>query len=186
MWNCVQILAAALVLAWPSIQAGAQQPQLGCTGPRLRLQKDTIAFAVDSVPGWSMRCDIQSPTAPLVAFSRRQDSQGAPGFMLVDVWLPRDSATKPFEERVTESVAERRNQNPDLEVTAAGRLVTRSGEVALVREFTSQRRGAHQLIAYIPRGRNVPYVVANIPFVGSLARFRTDFELLVKSYSSAP
>jgi hypothetical protein len=180
-------MAVAGVIAAAAItMAGAQQPQLGCTGPRLRLQKDTIAFTVDSVRGWSMHCDIESPSAPLVSFSRTMDAGNMNGFMLIDVWIPSDSATKPLEDRVAESVLGRRIDIPDIEAKAAGRIVTRSGEVALVREFVSQKRGGRQLIAYIPRGRNIPYIVVHLPFSGSSTRYRADFETLVKSYSSRP
>jgi hypothetical protein len=167
-----------------STPIAAQLPQLGCAGPRRTVSMDGVTFSVDSLPEWRYNCD--PPTAEGWVLSATRLPRSTNGFfatLYASVSPIQSDSSVSFEDRIARDLALKKSVAPDLRVEARGRIRTRSGEDAVVRQIST--KGRYHLIAYIPSGHKLVMIGARAYALDVLNQTQSHFEQLVKSYSSS-
>lgn len=178
-------LSASGLIILSSLFAGvlsAQTPQLGCTGPRRTVSMDGVTFSVDSLADWKYNCEPSTAEGWALTVTRLPLRTGFFATMYATVSPVRVDSALPFEDRITRDLDLKRSVAPDLRVEPRGKLRTRSGEEAHIRQIST--RGRFHLIAYIPSGDKLVMIGARSYALDVLSQTRSQFEQLVKSYSS--
>jgi hypothetical protein len=180
-------ISTARLIILSSLFAGAlsaQQPQLGCAGPRRTVSMDGVTFSVDSLSDWKYDCEPSTAEGWALSATRRPRNLNSFFATLYATVSPiRADSTVSLEDRIGRDLALKRSVAPDLMVESRGRLRTRSGEEAHIRQIAT--RGRYHLIAYIPSGDKLVMIGARSYALDVLSQTRSHFEQLVKSYSSS-
>lgn len=185
MINTVQTLALAAVLALVSpTPAQAQRP---CKGASSLVYRDSVSFLLDAPRGWILDCEAGRSDGPLTVLYRVGESwRDGQAVMYANLSSLDPGADSAIARRIDAEVRDWTQRVGDAVVTREPSIRTRGGIVAPVRRFVSTAHGLHEIVAYVPRGREMPLLAMTARSSRAFDDALPAFRAMVRSYAVGP
>ena len=178
-------LALAAVLAF--VPCAFSQAQRACKGASSLVYRDSVSFILDAPRGWTLDCEAGRNDGPLTVLYRVGESwRDGQAVMYANLLPLEPGADTTMAKRIDAEVRDWTQRTGDAVVTRDSSIRTAGGIVVPVLRFVSKTHGLQEIVAYIPRGREMPVLAmtarSSEAFEGALSAFRA----LVHSYAIGP
>lgn len=170
------------LLSWAPAHA-----QRACKGAHSIVYRDSVSFILDAPKGWVLDCEAGRGDGPLTVLYRVGESWGNGQAVmyanLLSLELGADSA---IARRIDAEVRDWKERTGDAVVTREPDIRTGGGIVVPVRRFVSRAHGLHEIVAYIPRGPDMPILAMTARSRQAFDKALPAFRALVRSYAVGP
>ena len=174
----VSLLLSALVPA---------HAQRACKGPSSLVYSDTVSFFLAAPRGWTLDCEAGRNDGPITVLYRVGESwRDGEAVMYASVLSLEPGADTAIKKRIEVEVRDWKDRAPDAVVTEGAPIRTTAGLVVPVRRFVSKAKNLHEIVAYIPRGREMPILVMTGRSARAFENALPAFTTLVRSYAVGP
>jgi hypothetical protein len=181
MQNLVLATVCA-ILAWSSNQA-----QRTCKGASSLVYRDSVSFFLDAPKGWILDCEAGRGDGPLTVVYRVGESwHDGQAVMYANMLSLEPGAHLTFAKRIDAEVRDWKARAGDAVVTREPVIRTGAGIVVPVRRFVSKSHGLREIVAYIPRGRDMPVLAMTARSAQAFDKALPAFQALVRSYAVGP
>ena len=186
----MKALALAAVLAFvPWVPAQAQRACKGASaaGTSALVYGDSVSFLLDAPKGWILDCDAGRNDGPLTVLYRVGESwRNGQAVMYANLLSLEPSADSAIAKRIDAEVRDWKQRARDAIVTREPSIRTEGGIVVPVRRFVSKAHGLREIVAYIPRGREMPILAMTARSGDAFDKAVPAFRALVRAYAVGP
>ena len=181
----MKTLALAAVLAF--LPWASARPQRACKGASSLVYRDSVSFLLDAPKGWVLDCEAGRDDGPLTVLYRVGESwRHGQAVMYASLLSLEPQADSAIARRIDAEVRDWKQRAGDAVVTREPNIRTEGGIVVPVRRFVSKGHGLHEIVAYIPRGRDMPILAMTARSGQAFDRALPAFRALVRSYVVGP
>lgn len=176
-------LAALLAVLRPT----PVQAQRSCKGASSIVYRDSVSFLLDAPKGWILDCEAGRTDGPLTVLYRVGESwRDGRAVMYANLLSLDPDADSAIARRIDAEVRDWTQRVGDAVVTREPSIRTRGGIVAHVRRFVSRAHGLHEIVAYVPRGREMPLLAMTARSSQAFDEALPAFRAMVRSYAIGP
>lgn len=176
------VAALSVVISWAPVQA-----QGTCKGASTLVYRDSVSFLLDAPKGWVLDCEAGRDDGPLTVLYRVGESwRHGQAVMYASLLSLEPRADSAIANRIDAEVQDWKRRTGDAVVTRERSIRTRGGIVVPVRRFVSKAHGLHEMVAYIPRGPEMPILAMTARSGPAFAAALPAFQALVRSYAVGP
>ena|SRR5215510_215732 len=174
----ISLILAALVPA---------QSQGACKGPSALVYSDTVSFMLVAPRGWTLDCEAGRNDGAITVLYRVGESwRNGQAVMYASVLGLAPGADTAIKKRIEDEVRDWKGRATDAVVTEGVPLRTAAGLVVPVRRFVSKAHNLREIVAYFPRGRDMPIFVMTARSARAFEAALPAFATLVRSYAVGP
>jgi hypothetical protein len=176
-------LAAVLTLVpWAPSHA-----QRACKGASSLVYRDSVSFLLDAPKGWILDCEAGRDDGPLTVLYRVGESwRDGQAVMYANLLSLEPGADSAIAKRIDAEVRDWKQRAGDAVVTREPSIRTEGGIAVSVRRFVSKAHGLHEIVAYIPRGHDMPVLAMTARSSQAFDKALPAFQALVRSYVVGP
>jgi hypothetical protein len=179
--------AIVLAVAFLLVTLVPAQAQHACKGSSSLVYSDTVSFFLAAPRGWTLDCEAGRNDGALTVLYRVGESwRDGQAVMYASIISLPPGVDLPITKRIEAEVRDWKDRAPDAVVTEGKPIRTAAGVAVPVRRFVSKGKNLHEIVAYIPRGRDVPILVMTARSSREFENALPAFEALVHSYAVGP
>lgn len=181
----MKILALAAILAL--LPFASSRAQRGCKGASSLVYRDSVSFLLNAPNGWTLDCEAGRSDGPLTVLYRVGESwRDGHAVMYANVLSLEPGADSAIAKRIDAEARDWKQRTGDAVVTREPNIRTEAGITASVRRFVSKAHGLREIVAYIPRGREMPILAMTARSRRAFDAALPAFRALVRSYAVGP